>query len=220
MPRYDFDRAAGTYDDYYREEFGRKIDAVEKRLVEKYLSRLGSGRLLEVGCGTGHWTEYFTGRGFRILGLDISEKMLARARARSLTGAGFLMGSAENLPFPDECFENIASMATLEFVDHQDRAFGEIRRVLKPGGFFIIGALNEGSPLGRNKQDHEILKDADFFTRESLRDRLLDFGEPEIEGCALIGENWEILDLEKGDLDPEKLMNEGAFLAGFVRKAG
>ena len=219
MPRYDFNRAAGTYDDYYREEFGRKIDAVEKRLIGKYLYRLGTGRLLEVGCGTGHWTEYFSEKGFSVLGLDISEKMLAKAGARSIPGAGFLIGSAESLPFPGESFENVASMATLEFVDHPDRAFGEIRRVMKPGGSLLVGALNENSRLGRSRQDHEILKDADFFTVESLGERLLEFGEPEIEGCALIGEHWELLDLENLSIPREKLLQEGAFLAGFVRKA-
>jgi len=61
--------------------------------------------MLELGCGTGHWTQFFCEEGFQVTGVDESEAMLERARAKNIAGARFLQADAGNLPFRDQSFQ-------------------------------------------------------------------------------------------------------------------
>ena len=67
---------AGKYDNYYQTDFGKKVDEIEKNLVLSLISDIPRGVMLEVGCGTGHWTRFFIDQGFKLTGIDISESML------------------------------------------------------------------------------------------------------------------------------------------------
>jgi SAM-dependent methyltransferase len=122
------------------------------------------------------------------------------------------------MKFSDHTFKNIITIATLEFADDLGKAIQEIDRVLKPGGFLITGCLNELSELGRTKHENEIYRHAHFFKPEELEDHLSFFGDPVIEGCAII-ENQYVLDFPDTDqVDLNIRMERGAFLTGFVKK--
>ncbi len=216
MQRFDFDPVADNYDDYYDSEFGRSLDYLEKLEVGKALEKMPPGPMLEIGCGTGHWSAFFCQKGFAVTGIDVSEKMLSHAIYRQLPGCYFALGSAEQLPFPEHSFDHVAAMAVLEFVDEPDRVFNEIHRVLKPGGFLLIGALNKNSRL--TDANDEILTHARMFTPALLTEKLLNFGDPSIRGCAIIDKNGELLDYKNADVPQQKLDNEGAFLVGLVKK--
>ncbi len=218
MPRYNFDTEAENYDDYYSDSPGREIDLLEKELVSRFVDDFHKAEILEIGCGTGHWTRFFSDKGFRIHGLDISEKMLEKARNKEIPNARFTLGRAEDLPFDDHSFANIVCITTLEFVDDLDKALDEIDRVLKPGGLLMIGALNENSFLGKHKDEFEVFRDARFFTGPFLHTYLSRFGKPEIKGCVVQDERGNILDLQPGSLSEEERVKSGAFLAGIVKK--
>jgi ubiquinone/menaquinone biosynthesis C-methylase UbiE len=96
-------------------------------------------RVLDVGCGTGEGT-LFLAREFpqaRIRGLDLSEEMLAQARAKvGLDPEGrvaFKLGDAAHLPYPDASFDLVAQLNLPPF-------FSELARVLRPGGHVIVAA--------------------------------------------------------------------------------
>lgn len=98
-----------------------------------------SGRVLEIGFGTGlslaHYSESIT----RLVGLDPERGMLLRARARRERVAfpvQVLGGVAEHLPFPDACFDAVVSTCTLCTVRDPAMTLEEIARVLRPGGRF------------------------------------------------------------------------------------
>ncbi len=218
MPRYNFDKEAETYDNFYKDSPGPDIDLLEKKLVSRFLHYFHKKEILEIGCGTGHWSSFFSDQGFPILGLDISEKMLEKARGKNIPNARFLEGQAENLPFDDHSFLNVACITTLEFVDDREKALNEIDRVLKPGGVLMLGVLNEHSFLGKHKNDFEVFKNARFFTDSTLIHHLSRFGKPKIAGCVVQDDNGNILDLKPGTVTGKDRLKKGAFLAGVVKK--
>ncbi|HWW75370.1 MAG TPA: class I SAM-dependent methyltransferase, partial [Pyrinomonadaceae bacterium] len=97
--------------------------------------RVGGGRLLEVGAGTGGNFSFYPA-GARAACVEPSREMLLRAQLKPERpeGAALFQSAAEQLPFADETFD--AAFATLVFcsVAAPERAFAELRRVVRRGG--------------------------------------------------------------------------------------
>ena len=116
-------------------------------------------RVLDIGCGCGVDTliaARLVGRTGRSVGLDATPEMLEWPRN---AGAGkdgcapeFVEGSVENLPFEDRSFDVVISNGALNLATDKSRAFGEIARVLEPGGEMVV---------------------ADLIVRESIPDEVL-----------------------------------------------
>jgi SAM-dependent methyltransferase len=88
-----------------------------------------TGSLLDVGCGTGSFTAALAGRGWDVTGVDVSEDMLRRARAK---GVHAVQADASSLPFEDESFDAVVSVFTTTDVDDLGAVLREIVRVLRP----------------------------------------------------------------------------------------
>jgi SAM-dependent methyltransferase len=101
-------------------------------------------RYVDVGCGTGNYTIAMREAGVAISGVDLSATMLGQARNKS-NGVAWLNGDVLALPFRDESFAG----AFMTFVHHHLSdpivGFREIRRVLAPGGRFVLlnGTLDQ-----------------------------------------------------------------------------
>jgi SAM-dependent methyltransferase len=93
-------------------------------------------RLLDVGCGTGRFSAMAAERlGVRLWGVDASEEMLARARARGVPRAGWRHARADDLPFRDGWFDAVLMRLVVHLLgDSRPAAFREAHRVLAPGG--------------------------------------------------------------------------------------
>jgi phosphatidylethanolamine/phosphatidyl-N-methylethanolamine N-methyltransferase len=103
--------------------------------------RIG-GRVLEVGVGTGLSLPSY-GKGTRIVGVDISEPMLDRARRRVRLlhldhVESIAVGDAENLAFPTASFDVVVAQYVVTAVPNPERALDEFVRVVRPGGEIII----------------------------------------------------------------------------------
>jgi len=123
---------------------GRRADILERELLGKLLRLFPSAHsILEVGCGTGHFTRWMAESGLDAVGLDISEPMLNEARR--LGGAQYLTGDAHALPFPDRSYDVTALITTLEFLADPARALAEAVRVARHG--VLLGVLNRWSVL-------------------------------------------------------------------------
>jgi SAM-dependent methyltransferase len=111
-----------------------------RRVAEAFLHWLDmpAGRSwLDVGCGTGALTGTVLALAdpARVVGVDTSQRFLAGVRTHIVdTRAGFGVGDARSLPFPDRCFDAVVSGLALNFVPGPGRAAAEFGRVVRSGG--------------------------------------------------------------------------------------
>ena len=111
-----------------------------------------NARVLDVGCGSGWATRLMAEKagGGRVVGIDISDEMIALARETSLqfSNVEFRVASAEKLPFKDGEFSHAFSMESLYYYADVLVALKEIRRVVEPGGLFVtvIDLYEENRP--------------------------------------------------------------------------
>lgn len=97
-------------------------------------------RLLDCGCGPGSITvgfARFVAPG-EVVGVDVDANHIAMAKARAadIPNIRLEVASAYEIPFPDESFDVVFCHSVLEHLTRPERAIAEIRRVLKPEGFF------------------------------------------------------------------------------------
>ena len=146
---------------------GHRADRLEKALLSRLLAGFPRAcTILEIGCGTGHFTRWFSEQGLQAVGLDLSLPMLAEAIL--LSSPPCMRGDALALPFPTRAFDLVALITTLEFIPNPVPALAEALRVARHG--LILGVLNRQSLLGR-QLEHEggvIWKAARFFTPSEL----------------------------------------------------
>jgi len=211
---FDFNKIALDYDQYYATEQGKKIDDLEKFHTALHFNELISKNVLEIGCGTGHWTQFLSQHGFHITGLDAAEEMLEVAKKKNIKNAQFVKGSATELPFADESIDNIMSFATLGFIKNREKAIKEMHRVLKKNGYILIGALNKNSAWYEENKSNPIYKTANFFDYETLYKALANFGAPHIQSCIFF-DNGKLLD---EDLQFIGEKEKGGFLIGICQK--
>ncbi|WP_018141703.1 class I SAM-dependent methyltransferase [Thioalkalivibrio sp. ALJ7] len=91
-----------------------------------------TGRVLEVGCGTGRDLPLYDDAS-RVIGMDPDLAALRRARQRA-PGVPLVVARAEALPFADNAFDTVVSGLVFCSVQDPPRALGEVRRVLETGG--------------------------------------------------------------------------------------
>lgn len=118
-----------------------------KRRVNEILKKIGDAngaKVLELGCGTGIFTEQLAMRGIDITAFDISLDLLGLAKEKQCVNK-ILAADAEFLPFRDESFDFVVGVSVLHHLDIE-RSLREIRRVLKPGGKVILSEPNMANP--------------------------------------------------------------------------
>ena len=186
--RYDFGILASQYDCWYQTREGRTFDLLEK---QAFLALIGSdrsrGNLLDVGCGTGWWSCFFSNLGFSVTGVDISKEMVAAARAKNIPSATFQVADAHNLPFADNSFNASAAIATIEFVQKPQTVVQEMARCTRsPGGTIYLGFLNASSRINRKrmrKKDSPYEK-ARFFSIKEIIKTFSSLGKVQTAVCA------------------------------------
>jgi ubiquinone/menaquinone biosynthesis C-methylase UbiE len=150
MPNNPFieDSLAQRYEQWYEIGEGRRTDLLEKQLLGQLLDGFFCVQsLLEIGCGTGHFTRYFATFFPSVVGLDISPAMLEEGRRRNTDkGIPYLVGDALHLPFSDASFDVVAFITTLEFLNNPQQALREAGRVARRG--LLLGVLNAYSLMG------------------------------------------------------------------------
>ena len=93
--------------------------------------------VLDVGCGPGHVAGALVESGADVTGIDFSTLMIDVARRR-FPAIRFQQADAEELPFADASFDAIVSNFVVHHLARPDVVFGEVRRVLRPGGRFAF----------------------------------------------------------------------------------
>lgn len=119
-------------------------DAPWHLMAERHLKHVGGQRVLEIGCGRGAFAELLAGRGARLTAADFSPVCVAETagRLRGYPTAEATLADVQHIPFPDNTFDFVVSLETLEHVPDPDRALRELVRVGKPGAVIIITGPN------------------------------------------------------------------------------
>ncbi len=144
------------------------------RWREEILSNL-SGKVLEVGVGTGRNLKYYPA-GCSVIGIDNSAGMLEKARkkASSMKNITLYLMDAEHLDFPDNSFDYVVTTFVLCSIPDPVKALEEMRRILKPSGKLIaLEHMRSSNPLIARIED--LINPIVFFfigddmTRDTMR---------------------------------------------------
>jgi SAM-dependent methyltransferase len=122
--------------------WGSFSDPARLALIEG--SGIGPGsRVLDVGCGSGEFLAMLRRAGAVIAGTDPAPGMLELARRGNPT-ADIRPGSAEALPWPDDTFDVVTAVNSLQFADSTHDALAEAIRVSVPGGAIAVANWAQG----------------------------------------------------------------------------
>lgn len=187
--RCQYDWHAGVYDRLWQHYTEQSLSVLAS------VVRVQPGeRMLDVGCGTGAFEARLVAAGnrARLMGVDVSPQMLARAR-RKVHGApnvAFIQADAHALPFSDGHFDAVVSASAFHYFEEPVVALQGMLRVLKPGGRLCLldwcrnalacrlcdALLQRIDPAHRASytQDelHGLLREAGFSVRQSRRFRI------------------------------------------------
>lgn len=190
-----YDERANQYDDWYLhinlydDPQHNAAWQAELDQMTGWISAFGHGRLLELASGTGWWTRHLA-RNARVTTLDYAPSMIevlrARLRAEGLT-ADITCGDAYHLPFTEGAFDCCFFGFWLSHVPFAllDEFFGELRRVVRPGGRVMLvdskpfrgeqpaKELNQQRRLN-DGSSHQIVKI--YHTPETLHTLLSSYG--------------------------------------------
>jgi arsenite methyltransferase len=121
--------------------------------------------VLDLGSGAGN--DCFVARAIvgetgNVTGLDFTDAMLAKAnennRKLGYSNVEFVKGDIEEMPLPDNTFDVVVSNCVLNLVPDKNKAFGEIMRVLKPGGHFCVSDV-----VLKGNLPESLRKDAEMY---------------------------------------------------------
>jgi SAM-dependent methyltransferase len=134
---------------------GTPLLDLDLRFAERHFPK--PGKLIDLGCGTGRLLVHFARRGFSCVGVDLSPAMLSVVRDKAdLAGLAIerLQANLVELdPLPDAEFDFAACLfSTLGMIrgrENRARFLAHVRRILKPGGVFVLHAHNARHRFGR-----------------------------------------------------------------------
>lgn len=156
-----FEKYALQYEDWF--ERNKFVYQSELLAIRKQLPKSNNG--IEIGVGSGRFAAPL---GIKI-GIEPSKKMREIAQKRSIE---VIDGIAEDLPFDDLQFEFALMVTTICFVDNIGLTFREIHRVLKSGGYLIIGFIDKNSSIGelyrQHKENSVFYKIATFYSVDEV----------------------------------------------------
>jgi SAM-dependent methyltransferase len=148
---------AHKYTEEGQGKIGRKLldgyfSAVKDLIDQSDIASIQNSRAIEIGCGEGFSTQRIAGLLPANVTLEASEyvaEMVPRAQALN-PGIVVTEESAYELKHADNSFDMVFLLEVLEHLDYPDKALAEIRRVLKPGGYLVLGVPREYLWCGLN----------------------------------------------------------------------
>lgn len=153
MQRYDL--TAEMYEERYAEEQKAKYRAALRQV------NAANDLVLDVGCGTGLFFKEVTSEGRIVVGIDISRRLLQKAKEKSkaYANAHVLQADADHLPFKDAFFCSIFAFTILQNMPHPLDTLKELKRVVNMDGRIVVTGLKKSFPLNKFTN---IIEDAGF----------------------------------------------------------
>jgi SAM-dependent methyltransferase len=167
----------------------------EKPAMYSMLPELQDKTVISLGCGSGEDCNYLRKQGAaKMHGIDISEEMIAIANA-SYPECDFQVMDMEHLTFLDGSFDFAYSSLAIHYIEDWRQVFKEVRRILRPGSFFLFScnhpvysAMHTVSDDGtlkkaelsrtRNRQTNQVQIVGDYLSRQAIH-------QPDSAGMAV-----------------------------------
>jgi SAM-dependent methyltransferase len=148
----------------------RYVAETQQRIFTGMLGEIGSlegAHVLDVGCGTGRWSQLLRDRGADVLAIDISPEAIESNRQR-ISGIEFRVADLARPDLPDDAFDLIASVTVLQHLppDGQQSASAALARALRPGGYALL--LENIRDHGPHVFSRRIEQWVDLFRRVGL----------------------------------------------------
>lgn len=117
--------------------------------VARLLGDVAGLDVADIGCGTGRWTLRLAAAGARPTGLDFSDAMLAKAKAKPGAAAARFVHHdlAMPMPIPDAAFDRVLCSLVLEHIADLALLFAEMSRICRPDGFVVVSAMHPAMML-------------------------------------------------------------------------
>lgn len=186
-----FDQYLHEYETWFKENhfvYKSELEAVRFFIPD-------NKRGIELGIGTGRFALPFN----IMEGIEPSSAMRDYS---SRLGLKVYNATAENIPLKDNIYDFVLMVTTICFVDDIVKAFREVRRILKPGGYFIIGLVDKNSPLGNKyekfKEQNKFYHYATFYSTDEIIKHLKNAGFRNVEIIQTVfGELHDIHNVQK-----------------------
>jgi SAM-dependent methyltransferase len=174
----------GGLRDLYRGGHKRGDDRRTSADLYRFAANFCAGQsVLDTPCGTGYGADCLDDS-YRYVGLDIDSEYIRSAKQNfGRTGVEFYQGNMLDMPFPSGTFDRVLSFGSNELVGNREGLVSQIRRVVKPGGIFIVSTPRQvtapGTPRDRQmlspQQLVQLFTNAGFVNLDS-------FHQPSFEG--------------------------------------
>lgn len=121
--------------------YGRNMIVEELEIVLQSVPV--GGRILDVGCGTGHLTNWIKNKGYDVYGIEPSEEMYQYA-VNNFPDIDFKKGISSCLPYENDCFDLVLAIEVLRYLNDEENnaTYKEFYRVLKNDGRLFVTHVN------------------------------------------------------------------------------
>lgn len=160
-------RFANEYEEKQQYVVGNVLISQTK---QEMLKEQNLGKVLELGCGTGLYTETLQKIAENVVATDFSDEMIAAAQQKrgNLKKVQFQKANALNLHFENESFDSVFMANLIHVIGNAERVIQESKRVLKSGGQLIITSF--------------AIHEMNFFSRMAMGFRYIKtFGKPSVD---------------------------------------
>jgi ubiquinone/menaquinone biosynthesis C-methylase UbiE len=171
----------------------RKPDAYLVKRMLFHLKPKKEGVYLDIGCGTGNYTNEFQKKGYQFIGIDPSEKMLNEAKLKNSL-INYRLGSAESIDLKRESVYGIVASLTIHHWSNLSQAFTELYRVLKPNGKMVIFTSTPNQMKGYW---------LNHYFPKMLKDSMVQMPSFEVVKESMENSGFRIVNSEKYDIRPD-----------------
>lgn len=139
-----FNKQAPVYDDTNTILYS-KYGKISCENIFEFLKDKKYTKLLDIGCGTGYLIDMLAKvHEAEYTGVDLSPEMIKQANNKKIKNAKFIEGRSDEIPFDDNTFDIITCSQSFHHYPDTDKAMQEAKRVLKPGGLYILSDTGVG----------------------------------------------------------------------------
>ena len=143
-PQYTDEYLEDFYSKYYSSPLSDKQRILRVSTFSQYIAQMeslgGKGKLLDIGCGEGHFLEAAIGRGWEVEGFDVDAPSVAKVSQR--LGIPLQSGDFSDLRFQATQFDGVVMHQVLEHLKDPGEVLSRVKQVMAPGGTFFVAVPN------------------------------------------------------------------------------